>query len=1034
MVPEHTNRHKHLDARRRLGLARSYGGFDWLPELYTVSQRCFEETRWVTYHVHENYIYHDAVGIPHYFSGETEDGIYNCETGENSFTALAQDASGYTLNAYYSSASTITTSTGTILRPPQNSGNAGGSFTDRNGNEITNSNGVFTDTLGSTVLTVTGSGTPSSPYVFTYTAPSGSAASYTMKFTAYTVKTNFGCTGVTDYPATSINLVSEVDLPDGSKYAFSYEPAPGFSGDVTGRLAKVTLPTGGAISYSYTGGSNGAVCSDGSTPTLTRTTPDGTWTYARTQISGNHWQTKMTTPPDPANSGSVGNDTVTDFQEDIGGTYNFYETQRVSYQGASSSNVILQMLTTCYNTNTTSCTTTSVSSPITQRNVVTSLPTPGSSTVQSQSITKYNSVGVPTEIDDYAFGAGAVGGLLRQTIITYASLGNITAFRQIVTVKNGAGTILAQTNYNYDQTTPVAAPSGTPQLTSPPGSSRGNLTSIQRCTNLTNCGSYLQTTMTYDTAGQLQTVKDPLNNQTSFSYTDSFLDDDGSNPPSKAHAALGYATDAYLTIITPPLNGAITLQYYYYNGATAVTTDQNNNKGWSHFDSIGRPLSTYGPTLPIAGTQSTANPWTLINYTSTTQVDSYTDINDSSTTATTSCSVCRHDEGVFDGLGRAIHGYLVSDPEGQTDVDTAYDALSRVKNSSHPYRSTNDATYGIETPTFDALGRAIKVTHQDNTYSQTAFGASVSGSGVNTAQLCTAAGYGLGYPSLFTDEAGKHREVWTDALGRTIEADEPDSTGALTSNTCYFYDPLGNLLQIVHGSQLRTYVYDALSRVTSVSIPELANCAVTYGYDNNSNLQTRTSPAPNQTSCSTTVTTTYSHDTLNRLTKISYSDGTTPTVQYGYDGSSLSGCGTTPPSLTDSNPKGRMTSMCDGSGATSWAHDAAGRVITEKRTTLGNTQTLSYAYNLDSSIYSLTYPSGKTVNYTVSNAQRLTAAKTLPTIFSSLRPPAMPRPACSKVWSPAKSAEVSAASPNRTVTTTASNTPALRPLPAQAQP
>lgn len=70
--------------------------------------------------------------------------------------------------------------------------------------------------------------------------------------------------------------------------------------------------------------------------------------------------------------------------------------------------------------------------------------------------------------------------------------------------------------------------------------------------------------------------------------------------------------------------------------------------------------------------------------------------------------------------------------------------------------------------------------------------------------------------------------------------------------------------------------------------------------------------------------------------------------------------------------------MCDGSGATSWAHDAAGRIITEKRTIVGTTnvtQTLSYSYNLDGSIATVTYPSAKVITYTVGNAQRLTAAK-----------------------------------------------------------
>src|SRR5205807_654741 len=99
-----------------------------------------------------------------------------------------------------------------------------------------------------------------------------------------------------------------------------------------------------------------------------------------------------------------------------------------------------------------------------------------------------------------------------------------------------------------------------------------------------------------------------------------------------------------------------------------------------------------------------------------------------------------------------------------------------------------------------------------------------------------------------------------------------------------------------------------------------------------------------------------------------------------YDATALTGCptSTTPPTLTDSNPKGRMTAMCDSSGATSWAHDAAGRILTEKRAIIGTsavTQTISYTYNLDGSVNTITYPSGKQVAYTVSNAQRLLTAK-----------------------------------------------------------
>jgi RHS repeat-associated protein len=887
---------------------------------------------------------------------------------------------------------TVTKNDGTILNGPTNSGSGAGSGTDRNGNQITvNGSGVFTDTLGTTALTVSGSGTPASAMTFTYTAPSGANAPYTMSYVAYTVATNFAVPGINEQGAIATNLIDKITLPDGTFYQFTYEQTPSTpsagactpkSGTyqnycVTARIHSVTLPTGGSVTYAYSGGAgtNGSgIFSDGSTATLTRATPDGTWIYAQTKATTGAASATLITAP-KLSYDSTNNQSILQFQ-------GIYETQRDIYQGTAPTFTLpilestlqtaslLQETQTCYTIGS-PCTGNAVTLPISYRSVITAVPVPGSTTLQTEQVANYNSFGVPTELDDYAFGSGAVGGLVRQTLITYASLGNINAFRQTVTVKNGAGTTLAQTNYNYDETTPSPAPSGTSQLTTVSGS-RGNLTSTQRCTVLTSCSSFLQTTMTYDTAGQLLTAKDPAGDITSFDYTDNYFTDNGSNPPQPYTPA--HPTDAFPKTVTPPMIGATTLGYYIYSGQGAFSTDQNGNNSYTHFDSIGRLSTVQGPG------QGTTLPWALTTYaTSGLQADTYLGITD--TTASASCTSCRHDEVALDGLGRPTTQELVSDPEGATLATTSYDPACRAKNASHPYRTTSDSTYGFETPTYDPLGRIIKVTHQDGTYSQTFFGASVSGTDVNTTQLCTpTTTYGLGYPTLFVDEAGKKREFWTDGLGRTIEADEPDSSGNLRSYTCYSFDPLGNLLQIVHGSQTRTYAYDPLSRKTSVTIPELANssgtnCAVTYSYDNNSNLQTRIAPAPNQTSCTTTVTTTYFHDALNRVTKITYSDGTTPTVQYGYDGTALTGCTTSPPTLTDSNPKGRMTSMCDGSGATSWAHDATGKILTEKRAILSVTKTISYSYNLDGSAATIAYPSNNIITYTVSNAQRLTAAK-----------------------------------------------------------
>jgi hypothetical protein len=194
----------------------------------------------------------------------------------------ATDGSGWTVAIGAGDASGVVTSrSGQAYTVPVGTTSGAATFKDTNGNEITvNSNGQFFDTLSSTtpVLTVTGSGTPSSPITFTYTAPSGAGAAYTAHYAQYTVATNFGWTSnpiIAEFPRTSVSLVSSIQLPDGSSYTFAYEatsgsctPLAGTSAPcVTGRINSVTLPTGGTITYTFRGGSNGNnyINSDGTT-------------------------------------------------------------------------------------------------------------------------------------------------------------------------------------------------------------------------------------------------------------------------------------------------------------------------------------------------------------------------------------------------------------------------------------------------------------------------------------------------------------------------------------------------------------------------------------------------------------------------------------------------------------------------------------------------------------------------------------------------------------------------------------------------
>jgi RHS repeat-associated protein len=350
-----------------------------------------------------------------------------------------------------------------------------------------------------------------------------------------------------------------------------------------------------------------------------------------------------------------------------------------------------------------------------------------------------------------------------------------------------------------------------------------------------------------------------------------------------------------------------------------------------------------------------------IQYTSATVHDFCTLISGSVTSfcAPGSGSLARHDETVLDGLARTLHQDLVSDPSGETYVDTAYDSLGRLYTQSNPYRSTSDPTYGNDTNSYDALNRLTKITHADSSYSQVSYGSGT--------QACSASTYGYGYPALYTDESGNQRRTFTDALGRTVEVDEPDPSNgnSLTLNTCYAYDAQGNLTSVVQGSETRSYSYDGLSRLTQQTTPE---DGTTYNYyttsagalcANNQKLVCRRTDARS-------ITTTYSYDAMDRLTGKSYSNGDA-SVTYHYDQTSYNG-------LTISNGKGQRTGMSDGSGQTAWSYDTMGRIVAEERTIGTVTKTASYSYNLDGSLASITYPSGRVLSYTYGNDGRLVSA------------------------------------------------------------
>jgi RHS repeat-associated protein len=202
--------------------------------------------------------------------------------------------------------------------------------------------------------------------------------------------------------------------------------------------------------------------------------------------------------------------------------------------------------------------------------------------------------------------------------------------------------------------------------------------------------------------------------------------------------------------------------------------------------------------------------------------------------------------------------------------------------------------------------------------------------------------------------------------------DNPDPTGINHPLiTLYQYDVLGNLLRVDQkgsapneGSKWRTrlFAYNSLSQLLTAQNPESGS--ITYYYDNAGNVQQKVMPAPNQTG-SAQHTISYCYDELNRVTGKAYSwqncQGTqlpagTAVVSYAYD--------------QGTNGVGRMTSLTDQAGSGTYSYDAMGRVASEQRVIAGVSKSMSYNYNLDGSLKTLTYPSGATVTYTSDGAGR----------------------------------------------------------------
>lgn len=603
----------------------------------------------------------------------------------------------------------------------------------------------------------------------------------------------------------------------------------------------MTLPTGGSISYSYSGGSNGITCADGTTATLTRAVNDNIghnsqWTYAHSE-NGTAWTTTVSGP------------------QSYSATYNFQGILETERQIAG-----LTTVYTCYGSSGNPapaypCNNNTVGLPITQR-VVTS--TFGN--VTSQVVTDYDpTYTLPTETDEYDWGPT----LVRKTLTAYDfnnSCGVTNAYVKdrpcSLTVENGSGGTVASVSNTFD--------------------ANGNLTQASS-DGLTRKFSYNSSNGTVATSTDVNgTVTNYYYNGTggcanAFVTGTSVTVSPGDGLTLTTSA--GWNCNSGEMTSSTDFNGNTTTYTYsdVFNRLTQVNYPDGGETTTSYSDSPPYPLIT-SQNLIQSGVWSNSS---QISHDGLGRVVKVIGLNSAGV------------DLVYDGLGRVQYQsnpyWTASDPTfGQTQYN--YDALGRLTQTTHPDNnhstvsySNNCATYTDEagnqrTLCSDGLGRLNYVADPDGT---THYHYDVLND-----LTCVIQGAGDD-PNCAT---GQHRVYNYDSLGRLSQETNPES--GTTYYSYYTSGPgTGDLYQRTDARNITTtYYYDALHRLTSKTYSD-GTPAANYWYDYSSvdlggwwyysltNTKGRligacTGPSGNNTNCNGGYTgNSWSYDPMGRVIK-----------------------------------------------------------------------------------------------------------------------------------------------------------------------
>lgn len=418
------------------------------------------------------------------------------------------------------------------------------------------------------------------------------------------------------------------------------------------------------------------------------------------------------------------------------------------------------------------------------------------------------------------------------------------------------------------------------------------------------------TTNTYDTSGNLiqTTTTGLLGDGTPFSYTSTYT----------------YDTNGKLKTIDGPrtdVSDITTNSYDTTGNLISVTPPLGGTTTYTNFDGLGNPQTVTDPNGAVTTyTYDTTGRVLTVKAPGDTQATQYS----------------YSGGGCSGGCGAAaskIKSIIL--PEGNR-IDYSYDANGN--QSQITDNAGNSITYHYDSEgnklkeeikdtagtlqktlsyQYDALNRLTKVINPDNTFTQFGYDSRNN----RTSSI---------------DPRLNNTSYQYDTLSRLIATIQPGSI-----STGFGYDSNNNQISVTDpNTNTTSYSYDDMGRVYQTISPDTGT--TTYSYDPAGNLKTKTDAKG--------ITTSYSYDAANRLTTIHFP--TDADTSYAYD--------------TCINGKGRLCTLIDASGTTSYEYTKKGQIAKETRTIDGTAYVTQYSYDMNGNIMTMTYPSGRVIAYAYS--------------------------------------------------------------------